>query len=396
LNFQKYQLKENSHRIVLNTIRQNSEISGADIARKTNYQPSTISYILKKLEQINLIEFSRIGLSQGSGKPPTLWKISDDLGFIFGIECLLNEFRVSLINATGKIEFQERYYFDTILDRRNLEVKINETIHQICHNKNIGKNKILGIGIALPGLIDSKNGFVHYSRPFNIKESYLQKQLEQVLTIPSFIINDANAGALGIKWFQNNNNKLFNNIIFLTVNDITKDLGAGIIINKQLFDGVDGSAGEMLKSLPDVVKLIATAKKRFNQPDSNWDKYTKHEEVKFSEIVSKAKTNDKIASFILQKFGQVLVDQILQIIGFYNPAKIVLGGDITTADFLVNDFVLPGAKKQFAKLFPSGITFPEILYSPFGIFSVSIGAAALILREIYSFDNNFIHMKEEV
>jgi len=69
-NQSKVNIRENSHIIVLNTIRINSIISAADIARNTGYQPSTISNIIKILKHKNLIINAKNVIPKSIGKPP--------------------------------------------------------------------------------------------------------------------------------------------------------------------------------------------------------------------------------------------------------------------------------------------------------------------------------------
>jgi glucokinase len=97
-----------------------------------------------------------------------------------------------------------------------------------------------GIGICVPGLVDEKNGIVY--NPHNIpswKETHLKEKLEPIFNIPVRVTNDANCFALGEKVYGNG--KKYHNMVGLCLGT---GVGAGIIINDQLYSGVLSMSGE--------------------------------------------------------------------------------------------------------------------------------------------------------
>ena len=68
----------------------------------------------------------------------------------------------------------------------------------------------------------------------------LKAVIETEFNVPVFIENEANAGAYGEKVFGNTKN--FSNIIYVSIN---VGIGIGIIINNELYKGINGFSGEM-------------------------------------------------------------------------------------------------------------------------------------------------------
>lgn len=99
---------------------------------------------------------------------------------------------------------------------------------------------VTAIGIGVPGLADVANGMVY--DVVNIpswKEVPLRKIMEEKYRVPVFINNDANCFALGKFYFGKGQG--CNSMIGLTIGT---GLGSGIIINKKLYSGATGGAGE--------------------------------------------------------------------------------------------------------------------------------------------------------
>ena len=382
MNKEIFQFQNDSSKQILNKIRLQGEISSAELSRITSYQPSTISNIVKKLQNRGLIEVSRIANSDSVGKPPTLWKIKSDQGYIIGIECLPNEIRSRIIDFAGNSIAQKRRKYKHLIKGRKITQKINSYIENILNEFEYLRNDILGIGVALPGLVVSEKGYIPYSRELNIDQIPLRKKIKENFDFPFYISNDANAGALGEIWFKSSEKQT--NLVFLTINEITKDLGSGIIINNQLYDGHSGTAGELLTRLPNIIDIISRIKKEDKISTHFWDRFNKHKEVPFSEIIKRAKQEDPVASVIVREFSDVIAEQIVNLIGFLNPQSIILGGDISSTDYIVNNYILPEVKDNFSKLFPRGVEFPNITPSKFGIYSVSMGAISLIFKDILS------------
>ncbi len=101
-------------------------------------------------------------------------------------------------------------------------------------------DSVKAIGIGVPGLVDANEGFVY--DVVNIpswKKVPLQNRMEERYRIPVLIENDANCFALGEFYFGKG--KGANSMIGLAIGT---GLGSGIIINKKLYAGRNGGAGE--------------------------------------------------------------------------------------------------------------------------------------------------------
>ncbi len=380
----KIKFKTESHKKILNLIRMHKEISGADLSRITHYQPSTLVYILRYLQESGYIEVSRIGSTMGSaGKPPTLWKMVSSWGYIVGIEVIPEQIRATVIDFANNIIHQEiRKGYKNIHHKQLISV-ISDFAESLLVKLSIPKGKVVGLGVAVPGLVDQKNGIVLYSRNFHIKNLPLKNELEKALSLPVVLANDSNAGALGIKWFSNSAGDFPPNIIFLTINEGIRDIGAGLILNNKLYVGSLGTAGELATSLPVISKLMEQGIKKHGRNYPVVKEYLDSGEFSISNVAKYSRQNCQFSNFILRIISKYITKEILRIIEFINPNAIVIGGDLSETEFIMKDYIIPSVEKKAHKLFPVGIQIPDIHFSPFGSYSVSFGATALVLRKVF-------------
>ena len=379
-----YQLKIPSHRKVLNIIRLHTEISGAEIARLVGLQPSTLVYILRSLRQRQFIKISRIGTQQGgAGKPPTLWRLVPEKGYVIGLEVIPNEIRATVIDFACKTVFQDTSTFVQTVGKDNLAKSIVTCIRHLLEKVTLPTEKIIGAGIALTGLIDRKNGVIRYSRKLNVQNYPIQSELNEHFEFPLEIVNDANAGALGLKWHLGTMIWHHDHVVFLTLNEKIGYMGAGLVLSNRLFEGAHGTAGELTASIPSLHTLIEKGCQRYGneQPITAFKK--EKGDILIEDVIELTNKDCQVCHFVLRQYSQFIATEVVRSILFINPDMIVLGGDITNARDLILDSILDKVKKRLQRNFPTGIAIPDIHFAESGIYSVSLGATSLMLRRIF-------------
>jgi predicted NBD/HSP70 family sugar kinase/predicted transcriptional regulator len=383
-----YSLTENSHKQVLNIIRTHREISGAEISRLTGFQPSTILYILRILDRKGFITISRTGDStQKGGKKPVLWKIKSDIGVMLGIEVFKSKLRFVKIDFEGKIQEQGEKPVSLTTGQDNVSGILEKSIREILSEEELNSRSFLGIGIAMPGLVDSDHGKIQYSALLQIRNLEIGERLRRRLGKPVYFVNDANAGALGISWYHPIGEKLPEHIVYLTYNKESKNLGAGLIISHNLYEGIAGTAGEIFDPLPDIPTLVRDGIKKHGSDFPLIRDHQQPEAVSFRKLADLALNGCKLSAYAVDKICDVISEEIARITGLLNPNLIVIGGDITCRSELLVKYILPGSSLKTGKMLKLGFVLPAISFSSFGEFSVAMGATAMILSKILRVKN---------
>lgn len=108
------------------------------------------------------------------------------------------------------------------------------------HLVGLDLNEVDAIGLSTPGFIDHKNGIVKLAGNLKWKDYDVKKDFIKYFNKPVYVLNDANAAALGEYW--QGAGKEYDSIVLYTIGT---GVGGGIIMNGQLVYGKDGYAGEL-------------------------------------------------------------------------------------------------------------------------------------------------------
>jgi glucokinase len=176
-------------------------------------------------------------------------------------------------------------------------------------------SSVKAVGIGVPGLVDTAAGIVY--DVVNIpswKEVPLGKLIEDRYQLPVYINNDANCFTLGEFYFGKG--KGFDSMIGLTLGT---GLGSGIIINKKLYEGKNGGAGEfgMIDYLDKYIEYYASG--QFFQNVYQTD----------GEMVFKRANDEEVEALSMyEQLGLHLGNAIKTILYALDVELIILGGSV--------------------------------------------------------------------
>ena len=115
--------------------------------------------------------------------------------------------------------------------------KLCQTLMDSVHMKS---NDFVGIGMGVPGMIDSGKGEVVHSNNLGWEHFFIGEAVEKLTSLPVKIANDANVAALGETKFGCG--KAYKNTVMLTLGT---GVGGGIVIDGKLFEGNRSAGAEL-------------------------------------------------------------------------------------------------------------------------------------------------------
>lgn len=227
--------KQHNRDLVLKMIFEHETVSRAEIARLTMLTRTTVSDVVAGLIAEGLVQEVGLGESSG-GKPSILLQLSADSRYLIGVNLTQEKFIGSIVNLRGEI-------------KETVEVPVHgndgERALQLVYRILDGLvqtqwKPIMGIGVGAPGLINTREGVIVRSVNLDWEEMPLARLLQERYRLPVSILNDSQAAAIGE--FVYGGHTSDGNLIVITVKH---GLGAGVLINGQLFQGDGGGAGEI-------------------------------------------------------------------------------------------------------------------------------------------------------
>jgi glucokinase len=377
--------------IIFNYIRENEPISRIRIANNLKISPSAVSRVIGKLiEDGYVVEADK--LKTKGGKRPTLIKIKQDKGFVIGMDLGKEKFKLALTGFNGEII--EKYRGFKISNDKNIAEKIINEIKKILskyhQDKKLKQDNLKAICVGIPAAIDIDNGKI-ISAPLygEWKDLNLKEILGSEFNIPIYVENDVNLSALGEKHYGEGKN--FRDFIFV---EISNGIGAGIIIDKHLFRGSLGSAGEVGFTIINADNLGFKVKnkgflEKFASVESIKKKAIREirkgrktiitkmvkndiEKIEPYMVCEAAISGDELANGIITETVNFLSIGIINLILIQNPQIIVLGGDICNLPEVSRLFLEPIIEKIRSSI-PFEI--PEIKLSLLGEDAGVVGAS---------------------
>ena len=209
--------KKINRELVLKIIYNHKPISRSDIAKITVITPASITKIINKFMKNGLVyESDRVRTSHG--RKPVLIDIKTSGLYIIGIYIARKS--LSGIIADLNAEIKEKIIIeDFSLGDLNVVNKTIDLIQKLLKSFRVSTNKILGIGMAVPGPINAKRGEIINVElgepiPYNWDRIFLKESIFKKLKIPVMTDNCANVSAMGESWFGNGTD--FSNFVMIS------------------------------------------------------------------------------------------------------------------------------------------------------------------------------------
>lgn len=210
---------------------QEEKTSKVELSKKLNISMPTVLSNVNELAEFGIVEEVGEYESTGGRKAKSIG-IRKDFRYAVGMNLTANHIGLVLVNFGGEIEKWERKRIKFSPDVTYFQ-SISGEVSQFMEDVE-EKDKILGIGISLPGIIDKQNKMLLKSHALQL-ENYSLHILEQVMPLPVCFENDANSAMMAENLKQDANE------IYLSLNNT---VGGAIAMKGSLFGGENYKAGE--------------------------------------------------------------------------------------------------------------------------------------------------------
>jgi predicted NBD/HSP70 family sugar kinase len=228
--------KEQNRNLVLKTIFEHESISRAEIARITSLTRTTVSDIVADLLEEGLVSEIGVGPSRG-GKSPILLSLVEDSRYLIGVDLANSQFHGAVVNLRGKIRARVSLPVNNPSGEEALGL-VYDVLDQLMQ---AAYQPIVGIGVCTPGLVNTSKGLVLNAVNLDWEDLPLAHLLQDRYQLPVYVLNDSQATVMGEYTYGENHSSGSN----LVVINARQGIGAGIVINGQLFQGDGGGAGEI-------------------------------------------------------------------------------------------------------------------------------------------------------
>jgi predicted NBD/HSP70 family sugar kinase len=211
-------------------------LSCAELSRLIDKSLPLTTRLLNELIVDGLVVEQGFAPSSG-GRRPLMYSLKPGMHYLVSVA--LDQFvaRIVVMDMQNLFVSEVEKFDLALMDDENAIGTLTSHISDVITKSKISKEKILGIGIGMPGFIDSKKG-VNYTIPYTQEQS-ITDFISERTGLPVYLDNDSSLIALAELRFGAARGKKDVMVI-----NIGWGVGCGLILNGELFRGHNGFAGE--------------------------------------------------------------------------------------------------------------------------------------------------------
>ncbi len=262
--------------------------------------------------------------------------------FYIGIDLGGTFIKGGIVDGEGNILVSDKIPTEREQGTDKVCENISSISNSLLERAKLEKSAIVGVGIGVPGIIDSAAGVVVYHGNFGWENFEIASSVEKIMGIPVKIANDANAAVLGETKFGCGKN--YNNTVMLTLGT---GVGGGVIIDGKLFEGNRSAGAEMghsvilaggelcgcgrrgcLEAYASASALIRDTKRAMRaNPDSKMWEVGSLDNVS-GKTPFDYKDKDATAKAVVDRYIEMLGVGITNFANTLRPEAIILGGGV--------------------------------------------------------------------
>jgi glucokinase len=324
-----------------------------------------------------------------------LYQNADDL--ILGVDLGGSKILTAVTDSQGKMLSRDHSVTPAGKGHEAVIRSILESAHRALEQADVAVSELAAVGVGAPGLVNPGTGILYTSPNLpGWRDIPLRAVMQERLDKKTFLINDANAAALGELHFGAARGA--RNFIYIT---LSTGIGGGIVIDGGIYSGAIGAAGEVghmtidddgppcncgnkgcWETLASGTALAREAKQRIKEgAKTSIPGYVDGdiEKVTAEVIHSAAQQGDSLARELIARTGYYVGVGLASLINIFNPELIVIGGGLSNIGDMLFD---PAFKVARERAYRETFRAVRFAAAELGRNSGVLGAAVFALQEM--------------
>ena len=274
--------------------------------------------------------------------------------------------------------------------------RIARCVREAADERDLDLKQIKAVGIGAPGAVDPETGVVLFGPNLGWKNVPLKKELEKHLGLAVFLENDCKIATLGV--FEKELKAAPTHMVGIFIGT---GIGAGLILNGQLYSGFNRTAGEVGHMVIDVngpkcgcgnrgcFEALASRSAIFNKIHAAVKQGQKTvltdmlgenlDDLRSGDLRKAIRRGDKFVEKVVREAARYTGIAVANVINLFNPEVVVLGGGIIEA--LAEEIMPIITDTALECALPGTTKGIEIIASKLGDDAGIVGGAVLARRE---------------
>lgn len=334
----------NTKSSIFNLILGEGPVLREKIISKSGLGKVTVGKAIRELmQERKVIEDGKV--SQGKGRAKKILKVNPDLYYILTVFYNGIQFTGGIVNLDKKLIYQ--CSSTAKKDNSAFVAEFISFIKQVQKEAKINEKKVLGIGVSIPGSFDTKEGKVLGIRgKKQWKDVRLKEILREEFKKEVFLIDDTDV--LARVEYEARKEEGIKNLLYVYLGE---GIGLGTILNRKLYSGSTGNAGEIghlivggdgkrcycgnygcLETFSSVGSIIKDVKKGIQEGvHSVVEKIVDGDlnKINIEVIAQSIEEGDKLSRDVVEKSAEYIGKVSAILVNIFNPEILVFGGPLT-------------------------------------------------------------------
>ncbi|MFF2154516.1 ROK family protein [Paenibacillus chitinolyticus] len=322
-------MKRQNRLTVFEIIKHQQPISRASIAKQTGMSPTTVSRIVAELtEEGYLLESEQV--SAGLGRKSTLLEMVDAAVLSVGVELDRHQVNIGIVDLQGNVVAMSQYPRSVEESPEVTLERVGTEIDQLTKSNEIDCERIIGVGVGLPGIIDNDTGEVMFSVQLGWRNVRLAERLKEITGYDVAVDNELKAKALAehMKGAAIGSQRT-------VLLGFGNGVGSAFIMDGEIYRGRTNSAGEIGHTTIDPNGMLCDCGKAgclqtYINIKSLLSEANKIRPVRSIEDLFEAKkAGERWALHLIERALMYMAITINNVVCMYNPDSVILSGELT-------------------------------------------------------------------
>ncbi len=285
-----------------------------------------------------------------NGRPPVVLEINPKRGLVAAVDMGATHVNIALADFSAKIIEETSFPFDIKQGPQVCLAEVRRILQELLDRYGISISEIMAVGVGVPGPVIKDAGMVMSPPIMPGWDRYpIRQTLEEAWGCPVSLNNDAELGALG-EWAYGAG-RGEKNLAFIKVGS---GIGAGLIINQQIYGGTTGSAGEIghitieengplctcgnhgcMEAFAGGNAIAIQARKMVQTGKRTLLSNIPLENITAREVAESARRGDLPSQEIIMRAGTFIGIAIAGVVNLFNPSAVIIGGGVAQAGDLL-------------------------------------------------------------
>lgn len=374
-------------RAVMRCIRRNGPLSRSEVGERTQISKPTVTRVTNALIQDGFLE-EIDSVKTARGRHPVSLALRADAACTFGVNISKKHLSVALVDFKLNVVDTARLPIQDLENVSQFMEHIADTVLQMQQKNGVPAEKVLGIGVGAPGLIQDGvvKDFALWGKLRNIP---LADFLQERTSFRTKVDNNCNTWLFGEMW---NGYALDCSDAMFILN--SEGVGCGIAQNNVIRD-ISGGLGHIsvnfrgdrcycgnrgcIETYCSTDLIERKAQERLAALQRAGDERRYPFPLDLQTICRSVENGDMLFADILIEAAAALSCGIVSLIKIFYPQIVILSGTLFEASDFYYDSVVMEVRSQLS----SGVALPRFVRRNVSDALFEIGAAALILQEIF-------------